>query len=129
MRTWSTGDCKCKIEELYQGDKITGHGQVINKCPIHAAVPDSELYDYLLRSENMLKNLIKLYLEDKHPEKVQAYEEGGYSFTGQGRARRLKIHNERLGPALTPQQKTDLKNFLAQRAQGFGVNYDQEIDL
>lgn len=124
MRTWSPDTCGCKIEEVYDGTTITGAGQVLNKCPAHADVPDNDLYGVLYANpdgENKRKNQVyamligqdenfteDLGLSEARDGKVQLKAGVTYDwlFTGSGKDRVLNVMIN--GTTLTTQQKTNL---------------------
>ena len=59
MKTWKPDTCECLVEEIYNGTQIVGGGQVLKKCPAHAALADNEIYGVLYSNpdgENKRKN-------------------------------------------------------------------------
>ena len=128
MKTWSPDTCGCKVEEIYDGTRIVGGGQVLKKCPDHVDVPDDELYGVLYSNpdgENKRKNqlyamlvgsdstvedfgLTETKLDAGGEERVD-FKPGvkfDWSFTGEGKDRVLNVDVK--GATLTAQQKASL---------------------
>lgn len=126
MKTWQPDTCDCKVEELYNGTEIVGMGEVINKCAVHASVPDNQLYDVILNKENRVKNqMLRVLLgyeeiKDLGLEEAKTNDDGSsaglglkdgikydWSFTGEGANRILNV--EITGTNLTKNQKDAIK--------------------
>ncbi len=133
MKTWKPDTCGCEIEEIYDGNTITGGGQVLTKCPAHASVADEDLYGVLYANpdgENKRKNKIErlllgydgidFNLNDVGEEGEYKFKNGitlNWQFIGSGENRVLQIDVD--GYTLSQAQKNQATAFCEQQ---FGVD-------
>lgn len=102
----------------------------VKKCPVHESIADSELYDHLLTSEDMLLNLIGLHILEKYGnETYMEYLEKGYEFTGVGKERKIKIKTDKLTKQFSNAEKKALKDFIKDSGKDYGVKYNKEVDI